>query len=135
MTERLSEPVRLLLREHMTSFERLDVLMFLHKNEAREWSAEQLNERLNVPVELGRDTLAGLETSGLVQRSSDAATFRFAPATPALAAAVGELSVAYREHSAAVMSAMSIYAIERIRSGPMRAFADSFRLGKRNDDG
>jgi hypothetical protein len=33
------------------------------------------------------------------------------------------------------MSVMSMNAIERIRSGTMRAFADSFILGKRNRDG
>jgi hypothetical protein len=135
MTERLSEPVRLFLREHMVSFERLEVLMLLSRNETQEWSAKQVSKQLNMPLELGSDALAGLETSGLVQRSSDALVFRFAPATPALAAAVAELSDIYREHSAAVMSAMSMDAIERIRSGPMRAFADAFMLGKRKDDG
>jgi hypothetical protein len=48
---------------------------------------------------------------------------------------VEALVVAYREQSAAVLSTMSIYAIERIRSGPIRAFADSFVLGKPKDDG
>jgi hypothetical protein len=135
MAERLSGPVRLFMREHMISFERLEVLMLLCRSETQDWSPEQVTRQLNIAPELASEALVGLEASGLVQRSSDASVFRFAPATPALAAMVNELSDAYREHSAAVMSAMSIDAIERIRSGPMRAFADAFRFGKRKDDG
>jgi hypothetical protein len=134
MSERLSEPVRLFLRGHMTSFERLEVLMFLSRNDTQAWSAEQTSERLSMSVELVRDALEGLESSGLVRRLADSA-FQFAPSTPALASAVAELAAAYREQSAAVMSAMSIYAIERIRSGPMRAFSDAFMLERKKDDG
>jgi hypothetical protein len=134
MTESLSGRVQRLLRDHMTSFERLAVLMFLFDHGVQEWSTGQVSEHLRVPLELAHDALVGLESSGLVQRSGDGAAFRYAPAAPALAAATEELAVAYREQRAAVMSAMSIYAIERIRSGPMRAFADAFLVGKRRDD-
>jgi DNA-binding IclR family transcriptional regulator len=134
MTEPFSELVRQLLREHMTSFERLEVLLFLHKHGAEPLSPQDIGNQLGMPPELVLEATAGLEASRLAQRQGDA-RFRFAPATPALANAVEELAVAYREQSAAVMSAMSMYAIERIRSGPMRAFADSFLLGKRKDNG
>jgi DNA-binding IclR family transcriptional regulator len=135
--EPLSESVRLLLREHMTTFERLEALLYLRKHAADEHTAKSVSDRLGVPPELTSEALAGLTASGLVARGHGNGTFRFAPATPELANAAEGLATAYREQSAAVLSAMSMYAIERIRSGPMRAFADSFVLGtkKGKDDG
>jgi hypothetical protein len=134
MNEPFSEPVRLLLREHVTTFERLELLILLFRNKEQEWSVEQLCENLNMRRELAPDALAGLAAGGLVQHTADGGALRFSPATPALAAAVEELAVAYREESAAVVSAMSVNAIERIRSGPMRNFADAFVLGPNRRD-
>jgi DNA-binding IclR family transcriptional regulator len=127
--EPFPESVRLFLREHMTTFERLEVLLYLRKHAADEHSAKSVGDGLGVPPELTSDALLGLTASGLIARANAQGTFRFEPATPELANAAAGLATAYQEQSAAVLSAMSMYAIERIRSGPMRAFADSFVLG------
>jgi predicted transcriptional regulator len=116
MNEPFPEPVRLLLREHVTTFERLELLMLLFRNNEREF--EQLCESLNMRRELASEALAALEAAGLVQHNGNGDAFRFSPATPALAAAVEALDIAYRDESAAVVSAMSVNAIERIRRWP-----------------
>ena len=118
----------------MTTFERLEVLLFLRERAPEEFALQAISDRLRIHPDLAREALQGLAAKGLLSASGEA-VYRFAPATPALVETVEALVVAYREQSAAVLSTMSIYAIERIRSGPIRAFADSFLLGKRKDDG
>jgi DNA-binding IclR family transcriptional regulator len=118
----------------MTTFERLEVLLFLRERAPEELALHAISDRLHIHPDLIREALHGLAAKGLLS-ADEGASFRFAPATPALADTVEALVVAYREQSAAVLSTMSIYAIERIRSGPIRAFADSFVLGKPKDDG
>jgi DNA-binding GntR family transcriptional regulator len=118
----------------MTTFERLAVLLFLRERAPEEFGPQAISNRLHIHPDLVREALHGLEAKGLLC-AAGGDSFRFAPATPALADTVEAFVVAYREQSAAVLSTMSIYAIERIRSGPIRAFADSFVLGKRKDDG
>lgn len=133
-TESLSQPVRQLLREVMTTFERLEMLLLLHERAPAELSRKEIGDLSRIAPDLIADSLQGLTDHGLVARSGETG-FRYAPATPDLAAVADALVVAYRDRRAAVLSAMSVDAIERIRSGPIRAFADSFLLGKRKIDG
>jgi hypothetical protein len=132
--EPFSEPVRQLLREVMTTFERLEMLLLLHEKAPAALDARTIGELSRIHPDLIPEALQGLTDHGLLARAGET-SFRYSPATPALAAVADELVVAYRDQGAAVLSAMSIDAIERIRSGPVRAFADSFVLGKRKPDG
>jgi hypothetical protein len=131
--EPFSGSVRQLLKEIMTSFERLEVLLFLRKRAPDAFTAATIAQSLHIQPDLAAEAADGLADQGLLVLK--AGSFRFAPRTPALQCAVEELAAAYRDHSAAVLSTMSINAIERIRSGPMKAFADSFVFGKRKNDG
>jgi hypothetical protein len=134
-TEPFSEPVRELLKSTMTSFERLEVLLFLRRSAPDAFTALEISQNLRIQVELVAEATEGLARRGLLAPGPEEGTFRFAPATAALESAAEELAAAYRDQSAAVLSTMSIDAIERIRSGPMKAFADSFVFSKRKDDG
>jgi hypothetical protein len=129
-------PVQALLREQLTSFERLEIVLLLRQQPDLEWTVAAVSEQTRIPEELARDALIGLESGQLLQRTgASVPAYRFNPQPAALADAVAALAVLYRDQHAAVMSVMSMNAIERIRSGTMRAFADSFILGKRNRDG
>jgi hypothetical protein len=132
-TEPFSEPVRQLLRDAMTSFERLEVLLFLRRSAPAAFAASGISQNLHIQVELVAEALEGLAQFGLLARGPEDGLFRFAPAQR-LERTAEELAAAYRDQSAAVLSTMSIDAIARIRSGPMKAFADAFVLGKRKDD-
>lgn len=128
--------VRQLLREHLTSFEHLEILLLLHGQPLADWTPQSVCERIRMPPELAERVLVSLQSSELVRRATrNPGVFRFGPRLPASLDAVEALAALYRDQRAAVMSAMSVNAIERIRSGTMRAFADSFMLKKRNDDG
>lgn len=131
----LSAQVCWLLREHLTTFEQLEVLLYLRNHRDGEFDAAALGETLALRSEHLIEALKGLAASELITAGPDGNSFRFAPRSPELTDAVEGLAVAYQEHSAPILSTMSIYAIERIRSGPLRAFADSFVVGGKKRDG
>jgi hypothetical protein len=130
----LPEAVRALLHDQLKSFEELEVLLLVRARPLERWTVESASSAVHLDPALVAQALAGLEASGLVARVVADATYQYRPLTPVLAAAVEGLAKAYREQHAAVMSQMSINAIERIRSGPLRVFADSFLFRKRKDD-
>jgi hypothetical protein len=128
----LPEAVCTLLREHLTSFERLEIMLLLHKHPYEAWTVHAVSESTRIAMELTREALTGLTASGLIESVPGAGpAFRFGPREPALRQAVEQLALTYRERHAAVMNLMSVHAIERIRSGSIRAFADSFIVAKR----
>lgn len=126
-SEVLSEAVRTLLREHLTSFEELELLLFLHAHAGEPFTLPALCQRTGIPHELAARAVAALERHQLI-RSSTAApfTFRFAPPAAHLNNMTDDLARLYREQRAAIMAEMSVNAINRIRSGSLRAFADAF---------
>jgi hypothetical protein len=125
----LPENVRVLLRDHLTSFECLELLLILH-GRAEPTSTEALARQSGVAMELLMPALAALESSQLVRRGpTEPPTFRFGPATAEMTRAVDDLERLYRDQRAAVMSEMSINAINRIRSGTLRVFSDAFLFG------
>jgi len=130
----LPDNVRDFLRDHLTSFECLELLLILHSR-SEPASAEALSVRTGIAIELVTPALAALESSQLLQRNATTPpSFRFAPATPELTRAVDDLERLNREQRAAVMSEMSVNAIGRIRSGTLRAFSDAFLFGKKKGD-
>lgn len=135
--DELPRGVRELLRDHVTSFERLEVLLLFHRQPLQDWSVESVSQQARLSPELAAASLEGLTSSQLIRQvaSPTERVYRFAPASAALAQAVDALATAYEERRAAVMSFMSTMAIERLRSQTMRAFADSFVFGKKNRDG
>ncbi|MEP7247010.1 MAG: hypothetical protein ABI885_25460 [Gammaproteobacteria bacterium] len=132
----LPAAVHTLLREHVMSFEQLEIILLLHRQPRQGWSATEISEDRRIPLELVADALTGLETSKLIRRIGNAGErVQLSPAEPATADAVRALALAYQDQHASVMSSMSMNAIERIRSRTLRAFSDSFVFGKRNGDG
>jgi DNA-binding Lrp family transcriptional regulator len=121
----ISEQVRNLLAEHISSVEQLEILLFLREESSSSWTADQINERIRSSLSSVASRLADLEARGFVRR--DGAGFRYDP-PPDRAAAVDELAVAYAERRFTV--------IELIFAGPAdktAAFARAFRFRKDDD--
>ena len=130
-----SEALQRLLRDNLTSFEQLEIVLLLRRDPAIEWTPTMLCEQLSIPQELIEGALVGLEAGGLVCRTASGTSFRYSPSSSTMAAAIDELEQAHLHHRAALLSTMSVNAIARIRSGPMRAFADAFIMNKKKEDG
>ena len=127
----VSDEVRAFLRDNIDSFESLELLLLLRR-ERTAWTAEELCRRLGTRAALIDDALASLGRARLVKTfDCDAlALYSYADADSARDAVVGSLERAYRDESMEVMRLMSTYAIERLRTGALRAFADAFVFRK-----
>ena len=122
--------LREFLRDYVSSYEELEVLLLLAR-EARDWSAAELADELRAPVDMSAAAAEILVVvGGMVDTRSPAGQrrFVFAATTDELRAQVAELDRAYAERRLAVVQMMSANAVDRMRGAAIRRFADSFRL-------
>jgi hypothetical protein len=126
--------VQQLLREHVPSFEALEILLLLHAHPQEEWHVDLLASRFGVDREIAEHALSALRFAGLVSFSAEnqAALVRYSPKTAALAEAVLELAGLFEDHRAAIIVLMNANAIERVRYGAIRTFADAFVIRKKD---
>jgi hypothetical protein len=130
----LTDDVRRLLSEDIEGYEQLEALLLLF-GEADGWTRDRVGERLGIDADLASTSLAQLVDRGLVARGADG-SYRFSPRDDQLAAAVAKLAAAYGdERRLHVMKAMNENAMQRLRHGAARLFADSFVLRKGKNDG
>jgi hypothetical protein len=125
--EEISPEVRRFIHNTINSVEQLEVLLFLMSNPDREWSAEEVGERVRSTPESVASKLADLQAARLLTvRNDPALLYRYAPESSALAEEVAQsLDRAYRERKDTV--------IQLIFSRPLnniRVFADAFRIRK-----
>jgi hypothetical protein len=130
LAEDPSQNLREFLRDFVSSYEELEVLLLLAR-EVRQWSAAELAEALGARddvIAAAVDCL--LEVGGLIDAVEVVGQrhFVFAPKSQELRARVVELDRAYAERRLAVVQMMSANAVERMRGAAIRRFADSFRL-------
>jgi hypothetical protein len=137
MNDELGGKTRTLLRDFITSFEMLEVFLHLRANAAQGWTVREVSDRTHIAEDLVVRALTALLARRLVAagKTGSRDNFRYEPGTPELVAAADELAADFAERRAAVLSTLSTYAIERLRSGAINAFADAFILGSKRKDG
>lgn len=132
----LSAAVRGFLYENVDSYEQLEALLFMHARTSEAWSAEAVGRATGVDTAAAEQALRGLAERGLCNRhdTPTGAHYRYTPASPVVAALVGEVARAYDTDRLAVVHAMATNSIDRVRHRAMRMFADAFVLGRKKDD-
>jgi hypothetical protein len=134
MPETLHDSVRALLRDHIESYEQLEMLLLLRGRPNGTWNLGELAERLHAPSEELEQGLRGLEAAGCIaQRTPGGDVFRYAPRDALQAAAIDRLAAAYEERPLAIIKLMNANAIERVRTAAISTFADAFVLGRKKD--
>jgi len=127
----LPAEVLALCKEHVDSFEKLEILGTLGRHPAKEQPRLYLTEKLQLPPHLLKQNLQELQRSGLVVvTADDLVRLDNLDATPALA----ELLRLYEDDRLAVMRALSTIAMERIRGMAARAFSNAFVMRKQRKD-
>lgn len=137
-TDRVPDDVRALLSERIESYEQLEILLALERARGAEKTSDELSTTLRVGSALVEPALRALESRGLIGRRSTTEHephYLYMPATAALDGAVQALARAYAEQPIPVIKLMSENAIQRVRTGAVRAFADAFILRKDKNDG
>jgi hypothetical protein len=115
---------RSFISEYITTAEQLDVLLLLHSEPSRDFTAAEVSQRIYTVPSSATARLEELITLGLAQSDLEAdPRYQYAPATPALGGRVDALAAAYRVDRAGV-----IRLIFAQPTTPAQAFADAFRL-------
>ena len=127
----IPENVQALLRDYVGSLEELLALLFLYKGSGRGWTVQETAEAVGVPVDEARQALANLRAGGLIVGGENVFEYRSEAST----ATVELLARAYEENQVGVMMLLTANAVERIRTGALRAFADAFVIKGRKNDG
>jgi hypothetical protein len=135
MSPTLSERVRLLLRDHVESYEQLEMILLLFRDPERDWSDVEVADRIKVDPTVAAEGLAHLADAGFAEPVPEAnGRFRYARKT-SWADALHELAAAYDTDRVNVINTMTENALERLRTLTARVFADAFRLRKGKNDG
>jgi len=122
--ERIPEDVRRFLGEYVDSAEKLEILLFLHRNPGRGWTAEELSPMVYTVPAAALQRLEALAADGLVSTTGGGnPTYRFQPADERLRERVDALAAAYGRNRVGV-----IRAVLAIPKSPAQSFADAFRL-------
>lgn len=125
----------MLLREHVETYEQLEALLLLQRDPKRTWSADAAGAALKISPEAAADALDHLSGRGLlaIAPSGSGRLFRYAPTRAHTDEAVERLAREYDQNRLEIIKLMSAYAIERLRTAAIRAFAGAFVLGRKED--
>lgn len=123
--------VKRFITEHVRSVIELELLLLLHADIQKEWSATEIATQLRVDASWVERQLADLAKRGLLTRSEqDPKRYRFGPNSSEIDGVVTKLSRIYPDRRVSIIGL--IYGAP---STPVQSFADAFRLRKDTNDG
>jgi len=128
--------VKSFLRGWVASYEQLQTLLLLRQHRDDSFSLESIAGALHVSEIVAAEALDHLRSVNLVQVLTAGHTtgFKYAPGSLHLAGLVDQLAEAWDRQQLKVMNLMSANAIERVRTGALRTFADAFLLERKKTD-
>jgi len=133
----LPDDVQALLRDHIESYEQLELLLLLRAERDHRWTEEALSARLRISSSLLAVALERLKSASFLEEWLDNAEKRYtyiAQSDP-IETTLGRLVQAYREHPIPIVKLMSANAIERVRTAALHTFADAFIIRKDKNRG
>ena len=134
MPETLPASVHAFLRDHIESYEQLELLLFLREHAAVEWGIADVAERMRLPAEELEAAARSLLAAGCIaERTEPQRSIRYAPRDEGQSEAIDALAAAYAARPLAIIKLMNANAIERVRSAAIDTFADAFVLGRKKD--
>lgn len=124
MARELDNELREFIQQYISSVGQLDVLLLLRAEPDREWTVEEVTERLRTSESAAILHLQELQARGLVLVSQEGqASFRFRPVSDWQRKMVEQLADCYGKYRVAVTSV-----IHSKPSSALQWFSDSFRL-------
>jgi hypothetical protein len=114
---------------HVESVLQLELLLLLHAQAPRQWTAQELAQELRIDAAWAPGQLAGLAEAGVLAATADVPpAYRYDPRTPQLDDAVRGLAREYETRRVTIIGLIFSKPIDKIRS-----FADAFRIRKDKD--
>lgn len=125
----ISDGLKAFIREQVKTVFRLEVLLLLHREQSRSFTAADVALELGFENDVAEEQMKSLATLGLlVQSDSDEAIYKYYPTSVALGSMVDQLAVTYSERRVPVLSLILAECPDKIR-----LFAEAFRLISGND--
>lgn len=133
----VSEDVRAFLRDHVETYEKLEVLLLLADHRETRWSTDSAAARLKLTPVSAQQALEGLVASHIldVRDEEGGRVFQYRPVSPMIEETVHRLLDAQESRRLDIIRLMSANAIARIRNSAIDTFASAFLLRGRNKDG
>jgi predicted ArsR family transcriptional regulator len=124
--EGIPREVEQLISEHINSIEQLEILLLLHRQPSRRWTAADVARELRIHAASAATRLADLAARGFLHaEAAPAPAYLYQPTASALDGAVGGLAAAYAERRVTVIGLIFSKPLDNIR-----VFAGAFRLKK-----
>lgn len=122
----LTQEVKRFINEHINSVFQVEVLLLLHSQKEKAWSAEAVDRELGIGLEEAQIQLDDLCSRGLfATEEGHPSTCRYSPASDQLDQAVSALAKAYSERRVNVLSSIFSKPVDKVR-----LFAEAFRIRK-----
>jgi len=130
MPENIRADLRDFIVNEVGSIAQLELLLLLHQDARKDWSAEEAARALYTATDATSALLEGFRARGFVSSSENSPVrYQFAARSPEQEQLVRDLADLYQ--------ARRVTVINLIYAGPeqkLRSFADAFRLRKRKED-
>jgi hypothetical protein len=120
------------IRNHVESYEQLEILIRLRAQPDRRWAHHSISSASGIDETLAEESLRFLCEQGLLRAEvgTHALLFRYEPQSSELDALAGRLEEAYGTERLAVMRLMTANSIERLRTKALEKLSDSLSLAR-----
>jgi len=122
--------IRAFLLDYVHTYEQLETLLLLHGHGDQGWTPAAVSDALKISVDSAAEALEELKTRRLLD--SGPSMYRLASHARGVVHSIARL---YEENRLLVVRSMNANAIERVRTGALRAFAEAFVIGGKKKNG
>ena len=126
--QNISEGLKRFLREQIQTVFRLEVLLLLHRNRARSFTAADVAQELGFDTDLARQQLTKLVNLDLVEENAEQDNYNYGPQNPAVRSMIDQLAAGYARQRVPILSVILTECPDRTRR-----FSEAFRIIRTND--
>ena len=126
--QHISESLKRFLREQIQTVFRLEVLLLLHRNRSRSFTAADVAQELSFDSDLAQQQLTTLATIELLKTNAEQRYYRYAPVNAELRSMVDQLAAGYSRQRVPILSVILAEHPDRTR-----LFSEAFRMIRTND--
>ena len=125
--EQISEGVKSFIREQIQTVPKLEVLLLLHREQARPFTLAEVAKELGFESETVSEQLTALEAIGLIETIENS-KYQYHPANENLGSIVDRLAVAYPKQRVPILSAILARDPNKVRR-----FVEAFKCTRGHD--
>jgi hypothetical protein len=126
--QNISESLKTFLREQVQTIFRLEVLLLLHRDQSRSFTAADVAHELGFDSDLAQQQLTALSALELVESNTEQRDFKYGPANAGFRSMIDQLAASYSRQRVPILSV-----ILAARPDRTRLFSEAFRMIRTND--